>query len=60
MARLPRATFSLLLALLPAIACLIGVVVLWQRPTGLELVGLMSFEGQHEWIVGGTSGIGRT
>ncbi len=33
MARLPRATFSILLALLPASAVVIGVVVLRQIPT---------------------------
>jgi inner membrane transporter RhtA len=41
MARLSRASFSLLLALLPATACLIGVLVLWQTPTPLELMGLV-------------------
>ncbi len=40
MARLPRATFALLLALLPATACLIGVVVLHQLPTRLETIGI--------------------
>jgi len=38
MARLPRATFALLLALLPATAATIGVVVLGQLP------------GVQEWI----------
>ncbi len=33
MARLPRATFALMLSLLPAIAAIIGVVVLHQMPT---------------------------
>ena len=32
MARLPRATFALMLALLPAFATLIGAVVLHQVP----------------------------
>src|SRR5262245_3545272 len=40
MARLPRATFALLLALLPATAALIGVVVLQQIPTHAEMVGI--------------------
>lgn len=40
MARLPRATFALLLALLPASATVIGVVVLGQLPTLLEIGGI--------------------
>ena len=40
MARLPQATFALLLALLPATATLIGVLVLRQIPTLTELVGV--------------------
>ena len=40
MARLPRATFALLLAILPAMACLIGAVVLHQLPTGAEVTGI--------------------
>jgi inner membrane transporter RhtA len=40
MARLPRATFALLLALLPACATLIGVLVLRQIPTIGELGGV--------------------
>lgn len=40
MARLSRATFALLLALLPATATVIGVVVLRQIPTVGELVGI--------------------
>ena len=40
MARLPRHTFSLLLALLPAMACAIGALVLRQIPTPLELCGI--------------------
>lgn len=40
MARLPRATFALLLALLPATATLIGVIVLHQVPTWAELAGI--------------------
>lgn len=40
MARLPRATFALMLALLPACATVIGIVVLGQIPTPAELAGI--------------------
>lgn len=40
MARLPRATFALMLALLPATATLIGAVVLHQLPSPPELLGI--------------------
>lgn len=40
MARLPRATFALLLSLLPATATAVGVVVLRQIPSAMELVGI--------------------
>ncbi|MGH3209922.1 MAG: EamA family transporter [Trebonia sp.] len=40
MARLPRATFALMLALLPAFATIIGAVVLGQIPTVRELAGI--------------------
>lgn len=40
MARLPRATFALMLCLLPATATVIGLVVLAQVPTKLEVVGI--------------------
>ena len=40
MARLPRASFALMLALLPATAVAIGVLVLRQVPTPIELVGM--------------------
>jgi len=40
MARVPRATFALLLALLPATATIIGVLVLRQIPGLVELVGV--------------------
>jgi inner membrane transporter RhtA len=40
MARLPRATFALLLALLPATAAIIGVLVLRQIPTLAECAGI--------------------
>jgi inner membrane transporter RhtA len=40
MARLPRATFALMLALLPACATLIGVLVLRQAPGPTELAGV--------------------
>jgi inner membrane transporter RhtA len=40
MARLPRATFALLLALLPAMATIIGVIVLRQIPGATEAAGV--------------------
>ena len=40
MSRLPRATFALLLALLPASATLIGVLVLAQVPSLADLLGI--------------------
>lgn len=40
MARLPRASFALMLALLPATATVIGVVVLRQFPTPAEATGI--------------------
>lgn len=41
MARLPRSTFALLLALLPATASLIGALVLRQIPTAVEMAGIV-------------------
>lgn len=41
MARLPRASFALLLSLLPATASIIGIVVLRQIPSAIEVVGVM-------------------
>src|SRR6266550_3576409 len=40
MARLPRAPYALFVALLPATATVIGVVVLKQLPTAVELAGI--------------------
>jgi inner membrane transporter RhtA len=40
MARLPRATFALMLALLPVVATVVGVVVLRQLPGPVDLVGI--------------------
>lgn len=40
MARLPRATYALLVCLFPATATVIGVVVLAQVPTAPEIVGV--------------------
>ena len=40
MARLPRATFALMLSLLPATASLIGLVVLRQVPSVIEAAGI--------------------
>jgi len=41
MARLSRATFALLLALLPASAAMIGVAILHQIPSIVEVVGIL-------------------
>jgi inner membrane transporter RhtA len=41
MSRLPRASFALLLALLPATAAIIGMLVLAQVPTARDVVGVM-------------------
>jgi inner membrane transporter RhtA len=40
MARLPRSTYALLVSLLPATATVIGVIVLSQRPTAQEVLGV--------------------
>ena len=40
MARLPRATYALMVALLPAVATVIGVVVLTQVPAPVEVAGV--------------------
>jgi inner membrane transporter RhtA len=40
MARLPRATFSLMLALLPVLAAVIGAIVLRQVPTVQDIAGI--------------------
>jgi inner membrane transporter RhtA len=41
MSRLPRASFALMLALLPATATLIGVIVLAQVPSGQDVIGVL-------------------
>jgi inner membrane transporter RhtA len=41
MSRLPRASFALLLALLPATATMIGVMVLAQIPSGQDVIGVL-------------------
>ena len=41
MARLPRATFALMLTLRRATACLVGVVVLAQVPTPVKIVSIL-------------------
>ncbi|MEU0870419.1 EamA family transporter [Nocardia brasiliensis] len=54
MARLRRSTFALLLSILPAVAAVIGIVVLAQVPTVQELAGIaliaagVSIHRQHE------------
>jgi inner membrane transporter RhtA len=40
MARLPRATYATMVALLPALATVIGIIVLTQIPTWVEVAGL--------------------
>jgi inner membrane transporter RhtA len=40
MARMERSTYALLVSLLPATATVVGIVVLTQLPTGLELAGV--------------------
>ena len=40
LARLPRATYALMVSLLPATATVIGIVVLTQVPTALEVAGV--------------------
>jgi inner membrane transporter RhtA len=40
MARLPRTTFALMLALLPMMGTIIGAIVLRQLPTGQDLLGI--------------------
>jgi inner membrane transporter RhtA len=41
MARLPRATFALMLTLLPATASVVGMVVLAQIPTSADIAGIL-------------------
>jgi inner membrane transporter RhtA len=45
MARLPRATFALLLSLLPASATAIGIIILRQIPTPIEIGGILLVVG---------------
>ncbi len=45
MARLKRSTFALLLSLLPASAAIIGIIVLHQIPTLLEITGIFLVAG---------------
>lgn len=41
MARLPRASFALMLSLLPAFSVLIGAIVLSQLPTARDIIGIV-------------------
>ncbi len=41
MSRLPRASFALLLALLPATATIVGAIVLAQIPSAKDIVGIL-------------------
>ncbi len=56
MARLPRATFALMLALLPASAALVGAIILRQMPTSMDLAGVALVVGgvalhqERRWI----------
>lgn len=45
MARLPRATYALMVSLLPATATVVGVVVLTQIPTVAEVIGVVLVVG---------------
>ena len=45
MSRLPRATFALMLALLPATATSIGAIILAQIPSGRDLLGILLVMG---------------
>jgi inner membrane transporter RhtA len=45
LARLPRATYSLMVSLLPAIATVIGIVVLTQIPSTREVLGVLAVVG---------------
>jgi inner membrane transporter RhtA len=40
MARLPRASFALMLAMLPAVAAIVGTLVLGQAPSPVEIAGI--------------------
>ena len=50
MARLPRATFSFMLALLPVFATVIGAIVLRQVPTVQDVagIGLVVLASRHQ------------
>jgi inner membrane transporter RhtA len=41
MSRLPRASFAFLLALLPATATIIGMIVLRQIPSAVDVIGVV-------------------
>ena len=45
MSRLPRATFAVMLALLPATATIVGALVLAQIPSGRDLLGILLVMG---------------
>src|SRR4051794_1288049 len=45
LAQLPRATYSLMVSLLPAVATVIGVVVLTQIPSALDVLGVAAVAG---------------
>lgn len=61
MARLPRTTFALMLALLPAAATVMGLILLSQVPTWQDLAGIsLVITGIliHQDRVGGRQGVG--
>jgi len=41
MSRLPRSTYALFVALLPATAVIVGIIVLRQMPSALEMLGVL-------------------
>jgi inner membrane transporter RhtA len=45
MARLPRATYALMVALLPATATVVGIIVLTQIPSPTEIAGVVLVVG---------------
>ena len=59
MARLSRATYSLMVALLPATATVVGVVVLAQVPTTIELAGVVLVVAAMAAHPGALAGKGR-
>jgi inner membrane transporter RhtA len=62
MARLPRATYALFVSLLPAVATVVGVIVLGQLPSLANLIGIglvMAGVAYHRPITGSEAGLSR-